>query len=49
MDGAREIQLRVAGRAAMVEALIERGVRGRAYVEAVRERTDEAVLVLPEP
>jgi hypothetical protein len=49
MDGAREIQLHVAGRAAMVEALIERGVRGRAYVEALRERTDEAVLVLPGP
>jgi len=34
-------------RAGLIRFLLEQGIRGRAYIEAARERTDCAFLLLP--
>jgi hypothetical protein len=48
MDGVREIQLLVAGRPAVIRALIDRGIRGRDYVKSVRSaRKIPLVLLTP--
>ena len=44
---AREIQLLTADRADVIQALITRGVAGRAYVESLRGRTDAPLFILP--
>jgi hypothetical protein len=47
LDGVREVQLQVSGRPAVVQVLIDRGIGGREYIEAVRARADVPLLVLP--
>jgi hypothetical protein len=43
----REAQHLVAQRPLLIETLQTKGIRGREYIEAVRERTDTPVLLLP--
>jgi hypothetical protein len=45
----REIQLQVADRPAVIQSIMDRKIRGRAYVEALREREDVPLVVLEEP
>jgi hypothetical protein len=47
MDGVREAQLAVADRPGLLCYLRKRGIRGRDYVEALREQRDHPMLVLP--
>jgi hypothetical protein len=47
IDGAREIQLHVADRPAVIQKLMDRGIRGREYVEALRDCRDVPLLALP--
>jgi hypothetical protein len=46
IDSVREVELHVADRPAVIQNLIERGIQGRAYVEALRDRTDVPVRML---
>ena len=46
MDGVREVQLHVAGRPALIQTLIDRGLGGREYVEAVRDAADVPLVLL---
>jgi hypothetical protein len=47
LGGIHEIQLHVADRPAVMRSVAERGIRGREYVETLREPDDVPVLVLP--
>jgi broad specificity phosphatase PhoE len=49
LRAAREVQLLVADRAAVIRSLIAHGIGGYAYVKMMRERTDWPVLVLRQP
>ena len=44
----RAVQEQAASRPTLLETLTERGVGGRAYIEAVRDRLDVPLLALPE-
>jgi hypothetical protein len=46
MDGVREVQLRVGHRPALIQTLIDRGIAGREYIEAVRDATDVPLVLL---
>ena len=48
LEAMRAAQEQAASRPALLEALSERGVGGRAYIEAVRDRQDTPLLALPE-
>jgi len=49
IDSVREIELHVAERPAVIQNLMERGIKGRAYVEALRDCTEVPVLILTMP
>jgi hypothetical protein len=46
LEGVQEARLFAADRPALVQTLIDRGIRGREYVEAVRQREDLPLLFL---
>ncbi len=47
LEAVRQVHLHLADRPALVRGLMERGVRGRDYVEALRDERDSLVLTLP--